>query len=154
MAETQSHRFQWRFTQPAAAIWPLLADTVRFNEAAGLPRYDVAETLQADGTVLFEGRLKRGLLAVAWREIPQNWVAQRWFEHRRAFYNGPLKDLTARLDLAPAEGGGCTADFTLTTHPANLAWRLLLATGFLERTAQTFGRSEEHTSELQSLMRI
>src|SRR3546814_17805226 len=61
-------------------------------------------------TVLFEGRLKRGPLAVAWREIPQYWVAQRWFEHRRAFYNGPLKDLTARLDLAPAEGGGCTAD--------------------------------------------
>src|SRR3546814_19535016 len=76
-------------------------------------------------TVLFEGRLKRGPLAVAWREIPQNWVAQRWFEHRRAFYNGPLKDLTARLDLTPAEGGGCTADFTLTTTPANLAGRLL-----------------------------
>src|SRR3546814_2758382 len=79
-----------------------------------LPRYDVAETLQEDGSVLFEGRLKQGPLAIGWREIPQNWVAPRWFEHRREFYNGPLKDLTARLDLAPAEGSGCTADFTLT----------------------------------------
>src|SRR3546814_11078095 len=110
-----------------------------FNEAAGLPRYDVVETLQADDSVLFEGRLKRGPLDIAWREIPQNWVAQRWFEHRREFYNGPLKDLTARLDLAPAEGGGCTADFTLTATPANLAGRLLLATGFIERTAKSFG---------------
>src|SRR3546814_2189707 len=125
-------------------------------------------------------RSKQGPLAIGWREIPQNWVAPRWFEHRREFYNGPLKDLTARLDLAPAEGSGCTADFTLTATPANLVGRLLLATGFLERTAKTFGalaaeanryaagaaptpfrsvapkpdRSEEHTSELQSLMRI
>src|SRR3546814_1568371 len=37
------------FDRLPAAIWPLLADTVRFNEAAGLPRYDVAETLQGDG---------------------------------------------------------------------------------------------------------
>src|SRR3546814_16422345 len=64
-----------------------------FNEAAGLPRYDVVETLQADDSVLFEGRLKRGPLDITWHEIPQNWVAQRWFEHRREFYNGPLKDL-------------------------------------------------------------
>src|SRR3546814_306326 len=139
MAEPHTRTFRWQFDRPPAAIWPLLADTVRFNAAAGLPRYDVAETLQEDGSVLFEGRLKQGPLAIGWREIPQNWVAPRWFEHRREFYNGPLKDLTARLDLAPAEGSGCTADFTLTAPPANLVGRLLLATGFLERTAKTFG---------------
>jgi hypothetical protein len=69
MAEPQrrSHtsRFHWRFDRPAAAIWPLLADTVRFNEAAGLPRYEVIETPQSDGTVRFEGRLKQGPLAIA-----------------------------------------------------------------------------------------
>ena len=138
MAEPQSRRFHWRFDRPVAAIWPLLADTVRFNEAAGLPRYEVIETPQSDGTVRFEGRLKQGPLSIAWREIPVNWVAHRWFEHRREFYNGPLKELTARLDFAAAEGGGCTVDYTLTATPANLAGRLLLATGFFERTAKTF----------------
>src|SRR5690606_29882036 len=78
MAEPQTRTFRWRFKHPAPVIWPLLADTVRFNEAAGLPRYEVTETLQADGSVLFEGRLKQGPLVIAWREIPQNWVAPRW----------------------------------------------------------------------------
>ncbi|MGF1631707.1 MAG: adenylate/guanylate cyclase domain-containing protein [Kiloniellaceae bacterium] len=139
MAAPRSRRFRWQFNHTPEAIWPLLADTVRFNEAAGLPRYEVVETLQDDGTVRFEGRLERGLLKLHWREIPVNWVANRWFEHRREFYNGPLKDLTARFDLeATADGRGCTADYTLTATPANLLGRLLLATGFFERTGRTF----------------
>src|SRR3546814_4896449 len=89
MAEPHTRTFRWQFDRPPAAIGPLLADTVGVNEAAGLPRYDVAETLQEDGSVLVEGRLKQGPLAIGWREIPQNWVAPRWFEHRREFYNGP-----------------------------------------------------------------
>ena len=138
MAEPQSRRFRWQFNHPPEAIWPLLADTLRFNEAAGLPRYDVTETLQADGTVLFEGRMKRGPVTLHWREIPVNWIANRWFEHRREFYSGPLKDLTARCDLAAGVDGGCSADYTLSATPANLLGRLLLATGFFERTAKTF----------------
>jgi class 3 adenylate cyclase len=138
MAEPQSRTFHWRFANPPEAIWPILSDTVRFNEAAGLPRYDIGETLQVDGSVLYEGRLKLGPVRLHWREIPVNWVANRWFEHRREFYGGPLQDLTARFVLSPAEGGGCAADYTLTATPANLLGRLLLAAGFFEKTARTF----------------
>ena len=52
---------------------------MRFNEAAGLPRYEVSETAQPDGSVLYEGRMKRGPFTIAWREIPVNWVAGRWY---------------------------------------------------------------------------
>ena len=138
MAEPQSRTFHWRFANPPEAIWPILSDTVRFNEAAGLPRYDIDETLQVDGSVLYEGRLKLGPVRLHWREIPVNWVANRWFEHRREFYGGPLQDLTARFVLSPAEGGGCAAEYTLTATPANLLGRLLLASGFFEKTARTF----------------
>ncbi len=139
MAEPQSRTYHWRFTSPPAAIWPILADTARFNEAAGLPRYEVSETLQDDGSVLYEGKLKRGLIAITWREIPVNWVSGRWFEHRREFYNGPLKDLTALLVLHPENGGqGCRAEYTLSATPANLIGRLLLRAGFFENTGKTF----------------
>ncbi len=138
MAEPQSRSFHWRFKNPPQAIWPLLADTVRFNEAAGLPRYEVTETLQDDGSVLYEGRLPRGPLTIAWREIPVNWVAHRWFEHRREFHGGPLKDLTARFALTAEPGGGCRGDYTLSATPANLLGHLILRTGFFERTAKTF----------------
>lgn len=139
MAEPQSRSFHWRFENPPAAIWPILADTVRFNEAAGLPRYEVTESLQDDGAVRYEGRLKRGPVTISWREIPVNWVANRWFEHRREFHSGPLKDLTARFELTPCpEGKGCQGDYTLTATPANLLGRLLLKAGFFESTAKTF----------------
>ncbi len=139
MAEPQSRSFHWRFENPPAAIWPILSDTVRFNEAAGLPRYDVVETPQDDGTVLYEGRLKRGPFTIAWREIPVNWVANRWFEHRREFLGGPLKDLTARFALSPGpDGTGSQGDYTLTATPANLLGRLMLKAGFFENTAKTF----------------
>lgn len=139
MAVPQSRTFHWQFENPAQAVWPILADTVRFNEAAGLPRYEVLETLQDDGSVRFEGRMKAGPFTIAWREIPVNWVANRWFEHRREFRNGPLKDLTARFELiAAADGRGCRADYTLSATPANLLGHLLLRAGFFERTARTF----------------
>jgi class 3 adenylate cyclase len=133
MAEPQSRSFHWQFDNPAAALWPILADTVRFNEAAGLPRYEVTETLQGDGSVLY------GPFAIGWREIPVNWVAPRWFEHRREFHSGPLKDLTARFVLtADPDGQGCRGDYTLTATPANLLGRLILKAGFFAKTAKTF----------------
>lgn len=139
MAQPQSRTFHWEFENPAEAIWPLLADTVRFNEAAGLPRYEVSETAQPDGSVRYEGRMKRGPFTIVWREIPVNWVAGRWFEHRREFLSGPLKDLTARLELSPGtDGKGCRGDYTLTATPANLLGRLMLKAGFFESTAKTF----------------
>ncbi|MGD1877151.1 MAG: adenylate/guanylate cyclase domain-containing protein [Kiloniellaceae bacterium] len=140
MAEPQSRRFQYRFDNPPEAVWPLLADTVRYNEAAGLPRYDVTETLRDDGTVLYEGRAKVGPVRLAWREIPAEWVARRWFRIRREFHNGPFRDLTAHLVLTPTEAGGCTADYTLGATPANLLGRVLLKAGFLDKAGETFVR--------------
>lgn len=139
--ETQSQTFHWRFQNPPEKIWPLLADTVRFNEAAGLPRYEVTETLQDDGTVRFEGAAKIGPVNLAWREVPTNWVTGRWFEHRREFKTGPLKDMTASLVVTAEEGGkACHADYTLSATPASLLGRLILKAGFFSNTAKTFAR--------------
>jgi len=35
--------FVWRFDQPPEALWPALANTARWNEAAGLPKHRIAE---------------------------------------------------------------------------------------------------------------
>jgi len=43
--------WEWRFAAPPDILWPVLADTARFNEAMGLPRYAVGETPLPDGTV-------------------------------------------------------------------------------------------------------
>jgi hypothetical protein len=47
----RSQTWEWNFDQPVSAMWPLLADTARFNEAASLPRHQITEIPQADGSV-------------------------------------------------------------------------------------------------------
>ena len=48
----------WHFDLPPERLWPVLADTNRFNEAMGLPPYALEETPQPNGTVLRRGRGK------------------------------------------------------------------------------------------------
>lgn len=51
-------------------------------------------------------------------------MTDQWFEHRRHFTQGPLKELTAALTLAPTERG-CRADYALTVEPRGLVGRLV-----------------------------
>ena len=62
----------WTFDLPPGELWPVLADTNRFNEAMGLPPYVLEETPQPNGTMLRRGRGKAaGALS------PENWIVRR-----------------------------------------------------------------------------
>ena len=139
MTTARSRTWIWRFEAPPEKIWPLLADTARFNEAAGLPKHEIEEQPRPDGSVLYLGRAKMGPFALEWREKPVNWVSEQWFEHCRAFRKGPLKSLCATFVLEP-RGGGAEGRYTVTAEPANLLGRALLAGGLLESTGRTFGQ--------------
>jgi class 3 adenylate cyclase len=127
----------WHFDPPPAVMWPLLADTARFNEAAGLPHYSVTETPAADGTVTFEGKAKIGPFAVSWREVPVDLVQGRWFRQTRLFNNGPFKRMTASLDLT-AEGSGSLGRYRLEVEPRNLAGTAALLAGFFRSSERGF----------------
>ncbi len=61
----------WRFEDVApAALWPMLADTNRFNEVLGLPTYELEELPQPDGTIRRLGRGKAAGFSLAWEEKP------------------------------------------------------------------------------------
>jgi class 3 adenylate cyclase len=120
----QSQTWEWTFDQPVAAMWPLLADTARFNEAASLPRHQITEIPQPDGSVHYFAAAKIGPFNIEWQDKPVNWVTGQWFEHTRWFKNGPLKSLTAELRLEP-NGAGTKARYTMALEPANLLGRLI-----------------------------
>jgi len=138
----KSHTLTWDFDRPIAEIWPLLADTARFNEAAGLPKHQVRQEEQADGTVRFFAEAKLGPVALAWEEIPVEWVTHRWFRHERRFSKGPIAVLTATAEFEATEGG-CRCIYRLDAEPANLIGRLLLATSFFSGTEKSFGKLVE-----------
>ncbi|HAK63742.1 MAG TPA: hypothetical protein DCO82_10930, partial [Alphaproteobacteria bacterium] len=97
---------EWRLSlsHPPGRLWPILSDTERFNEMSGLPRYELTETPQPDGSVrrVAQGRVAR--FDIQWEELPVEWVAEQYFFQRRLFLNGPLRRMDASLRLAP-EGG-------------------------------------------------
>lgn len=146
MGYREQRTWVWHFDQPASAIWPLLADTARYNEAAKLPKHEIIETPQADGSVLYEGRARIGPFQVEWREEPVNWVSGRWFRHRRIFTKGPLASLCATCVFEP-EGSGCCAQYTLEVESANLLGRAVLAAGFTRAAGETFARLAAQAGE-------
>ncbi len=133
-----SQTWEWTFEHPPAAMWPLLADTARFNEAARLPKHQITEIAQPDGSVHYFGAARIGLFDIRWQEQPVNWVSEQWFEHTRLFRNGPLKVLIAELRMEP-DGAGSRAYYTLRIEPANLLGRLMLGQMF-SSTKATFSR--------------
>ena len=133
-----SHQWIWTFDHPPEALWPHFADTARFIEAAGLPKHGIVETPMPDGSVLFEGRGKQGRMTLEWCEEPVNWIANRWFEHRRHFTRGPLKELCAHLRLEP-EGAGSRCTYTLEAEASGLLGEIALRTVFFKAAGKTFG---------------
>lgn len=141
----RSATWEWDFDQPTSAIWPLLADTARFNEAAALPKHQITEIPQADGSVHYFGAARMGPFHLKWQEKPVNWVTEQWFEHTRYFQNGPLKTLTADLRVEP-KGAGCHVRYTMSLEPANLLGRLISGRMFAS-TQTTFTRMVREAAE-------
>ena len=140
-----SQTWEWDFNQPPSVLWPLLADTARFNEAASLPKHQITEIPQADGSVHYFGAAKMGPFKLAWQEKPVNWVTGQWFEHTRYFRNGPLKHLTAELRLEPISSG-TRARYTMSLEPANLLGRLISGRMFAS-TRVTFTRMVKEAAD-------
>lgn len=135
----QGARFTHRFRAPLSRVWQALADTARFNEAAGFPLHEVTELPQPDGTRLFRGKARVGPLTVTWQDVPCNWVRDRWLLHTRLIDNGPLARLTARLTLAP-DGEGCTATYDLEAEPRSLLGRAVVGPRLLKAGGAAFHR--------------
>lgn len=133
-----SQTWSWEFEHSPSAMWPLLADTARFNEAAKLPKHQITEVPQPDGSVHYFGAAKIGPFAITWRDEPVNWVSEQWFEHTRHLQNGPLKRVTATLQLEPKHGGS-NARYSITIEPANILGRLMTGR-IISSTKATFTR--------------
>ena len=69
-----SRTFEWRFAEPPEALWPALSDTARWNEAAGLPKHQIEEVRQPNGSNRFFATVRKGPFDLAWEEIPVEWV--------------------------------------------------------------------------------
>ena len=139
MGKVYRRSWVWHFDQPQEKIWPVFADTARFNEAAGTPPYRMEEIPRPDGSVLRIARARIGRMELEWEERPYEWARNKYFSQRRLFRKGPFKTFGPSLTLE-AEGQGCKATYTLEGEPANLIGTILLRFGFLDRAGKLIER--------------
>jgi adenylate cyclase len=97
--------YRWEFDLKSSAeqIWPLIADTNRFNRDTRVPSI---ETL-ATGTNLKNNRRRLRLssfgIPIEWEEQPFEWIRPKVFGVVRRYSRGPISELRVRVELTPIE---------------------------------------------------
>ena len=94
-----SKTFNFDFHHPVDRLWSVVADTPRWGEASGFPKYQSSEQLQADGTVKVFGEVSIAGMNLCWEEPPANWIEELWFEQLRLFSNGPFVSMATRAEV-------------------------------------------------------
>jgi class 3 adenylate cyclase len=105
--------WKWHFAASPEALWPLLVDTSRLNEAVGFSRYTLTETPRTDGSIERIGSSRRFGMTLSWEEGVPEWVWARRYEHSRRFKSRLVRAITTKIWMAPAEGGGANVEFRL-----------------------------------------
>jgi class 3 adenylate cyclase len=114
----------WTFDLPPDQLWPVLADTNRFNEAMGLPAYTLEQTPQANGVVLRRGRGKTAGFVLEWEEKPYEWISGRHFRQSRVFSKGPFRRFGPVFDIESDGKGGSNVTYALEWEPLTLVGRV------------------------------
>ncbi len=137
------HQFERRFEAPRPKVWEVLADTARYNEFVGLPKHEIREEQQPDGSNRFFATVKIGLVTLAWEDIPQEWVFGQWVRHLRIFSKGPLKSLKVLVRFEDTGDGGTLCRYAFEVEPRGLFGRLLLRYGFFKAAERDFNTVAE-----------
>lgn len=140
MSQVYTRTFVHTFKESVEAVWPALADTARYNEAAGFPKQQIEERVQPDGTLRLFAEAKMGKVALAWEEFPVEWVLHKWFWHWREFTRGPVATLGALATFTPTADGGCTCHYEIKVTAANAFGWLILNTAFFKSARADFDR--------------
>src|SRR6266404_1363150 len=96
--------YRWEFDLDSSPeqLWPLVADTNRFNRDTGVPSVQMVES---EGKGLKNARRRLRLSAfgipVEWEEQPFEWTRPSRFGVVRRYSKGPIADLRVVVDLTP-----------------------------------------------------
>jgi class 3 adenylate cyclase len=129
----QTFRWTWDLKAPAAALWPLLSNTDRFNRDCGYPAVTVIPPGVREGSAPpLPTQPSRRLRAVAagvvieWDEFAFEWNEPRRYAVERNYHRGPMARMVMSCDLEDRPGGGTRVTYAMELTPRNLLGRLSL----------------------------
>ena len=98
------YRWEYDLESSPEQLWPLVADTNRFNRDAGVP---AVEPVISESKGLKNARRRLRLstfgIPIEWEEQPFEWVRPRRFGVVRRYSKGPVAELRVLAELTPRE---------------------------------------------------
>ncbi|HWS55710.1 MAG TPA: hypothetical protein VN228_16345, partial [Pyrinomonadaceae bacterium] len=151
MKQKEFH-YRWEYDLRAGpeALWPLVADTNRFNRDAGIPTLDGAGLAEAEAggrVARRQLRLSKFGVGVEWEEEPFEWVRPHRFGVARRYRRGPVAEMRVAVELRAREGGGTRLVYEVWAAPRGPLGRaaIPIQIGRLSarRFAETFRRYDD-----------
>src|SRR5205809_826671 len=101
------YRWEYELESSPEQLWPLVADTNRFNRDTGVP---AVESVISESKGLKNARRRLRLstfgIPIEWEEQPFEWVRPRRFGVVRRYSKGPVAELRVFAELSPLETAG------------------------------------------------
>ncbi|PYS29061.1 MAG: hypothetical protein DMF75_17885 [Acidobacteria bacterium] len=101
------YRWEYDLESSSEQLWPLVADTNRFNRDTGVP---AVESIISESKGLKNARRRLRLstfgIPIEWEEQPFEWVRPRRFGVVRRYSKGPVAELRVLAELNPPEAVG------------------------------------------------
>ncbi len=112
------YRWQWHLQASPETLWPLVADTNRFNRDTGVP------AIKKQGATLTNARRRLRLVrlgvAIEWEEEPFEWVRPFRYGVVRHYHSGPVADMRIMTELTPQADGSTELTYEVWATPRNL----------------------------------
>ena len=111
------YRWEFNLTSSPEQLWPLVADTNRFNRDTGVP------SVESIGDSTTSGRRRLRLttfgIPIEWEEQPFEWVRPERFGVVRRYSKGPIAELRVVATLMPLDSTGTKLVYEVWATPHN-----------------------------------
>ena len=109
------YRWEYNLQSSPEELWPLVADTNRFNADAGVPAIEV----QGSKGNARRLRLFNLGIAVEWEEQPFEWIRPCKFGVVRRYTKGPVREMRVQAELKARSEGGTKLIYQVWAEPRN-----------------------------------
>jgi class 3 adenylate cyclase len=143
MAYREFH-YRWEYDLKASPeeLWPLVADTNRFNRDTGVPAVELREGA-AEGKSAGARRLRlyKFGIPVEWDEQPFEWARPSRFGTMRRYHKGPIAEARMLAQLTSLPEGGTRLVYEVWARPKNLLGLVAIPIQIGYLTARSFART-------------
>jgi len=135
--QERHYRWDWRLRSSPERLWPLVADTNRFNRDAGVPELELGEVRRGGRRLL---QLSRLGVPIEWEEEPFEWIEPCRFSVVRRYSKGPLAEMRVAVELLP-EAEGTLLRYEVWAEPRSLLGRIAVPIEIGRRSRTRFERT-------------